>query len=332
MTTLLTGATGYLGNALLEKLLLSGEYVRVFCRFPDYLGKLATDPNVEIFQGDLEDPEDIAEAVCHVKRIYHTAAVVKEWVTDWNVFERINLLAWENIIRAAMAEKVERIVYTSSFMALGPSEKARDGDENLTHNPKHFHNQYELTKYLGHKKALEYVEKGAPIVVVCPGLIFGPGLLTEGNFAAGLVKQIADGTFSRLPGKGKTRWCFSYIDDVVKGHMAAMTKGEVGQSYILGGQNHSLAHFVYKVCEFSGLKEPRGSIPLWVVWSIAALMEKFARMAKTTPMITKGRAGVMKHHWAYQSGKALLDLGYTITPFDDALRNTIGWMKKDKLI
>lgn len=331
MTTLLTGATGYLGRAIFEMLAESGESLRVFCRFPDKLGPLADKPNVEVFQGDLEDPENIAEAVRGVKRVYHVAGAVKEWVKDWSVFETINVLAWENIVRAAMAQKVERIVYTASFMALGPTEQDRDGDESLIHDPKHFHNPYESTKYQAFINTKKYIEQGAPIVVLCPGVIFGPGPLTDGNFAAGLIKQLADKALPGVPGGGKTRWCFSYIKDVAKGHILAMEKGGVGQVYILGGENHSFGHFIDEVCAKTDIEKPKRNVPLWFLWVGAAMMEAYAKISGSPPMITRGRVGVMKHHWTYKSDKAIGEIDYAISPFDKALSDTLDWMKKESV-
>ena len=332
MTTLITGATGFLGSHLLELLNAKGEPVRVFARSPEKLGEMGQKENVQIIPGDLDDPEAIYEAMRGVKRVYHPAAAVYEWVKDWSVFERINVLAWENIIKAAISTGVERIVYTSSFMALGPSDEEGEGDETLIHEPDHFHNPYEKTKVEGYQVAQKFIEAGAPIVVLCPGVIFGPGPLTEGNFAVELIRQMANGELPGIPGKGKTRWCFSYVEDVANGHLAAMENGRIGETYILGGENRQFIELIDIVCNLGGITKPKKNIPLWIMTLGALAMELVAKSTGKAPMITRGRVGVMRHDWAYSSRRAVRELDYKMTDFGQAVAITINWMRKKGLI
>lgn len=331
MTTLITGATGYVGSAVLKLLLEKNERLRIFTRSPKKLEHLAGREGVEILSGDLDDPEDIGAAVKGISKIYHCAAVVTEWVTDPTVFEQINVLAVENLIKAALLENVGRIVYTSSFMALGPSGD-NTGNESLVHDPKHFHNIYERTKYNGYQTAKKYAEGGAPLVIVSPGVVFGPGPVTEGNFSVGIMQKIADKSMPALPGGGKTTWSFSFVEDVAQGHLLAMEKGTDGENYILGGENQPLSIFIESACDMTGIQAPKRSVPLFVLWLAAAGMELAAKLSKKPPMITKGQVGVMKHNWAYTSEKAEKELGYAITPFPQALLATVEWMMNNKLL
>lgn len=332
MTTLITGATGFLGSKVLALLNRRGEPVRIFARSPEKLGELGQSENVQIIPGDLEDPEAIYEAMRGVKRVYHIAAAVYEWVNDWSIFEQINVFAWENLVKAAMAAKVERIVYTSSFMALGPSDGSDKGDETLTHDPKHFHNPYEKTKFQGYKTALKFIESGAPIVIVCPGVIFGPGPMTEGNFIVEMIHQMAKGELPGIPGRGKTRWCFSFVEDVAKGHLAAMEKGRIGETYLLGGENKSLIELIDLVCTLGGIKKPKKNIPRWVMSLGAWGMELMANLTGKAPKITTGKVGVMKHDWAYSSQRAIRELDYEMTDFSQAVATTINWMREKDLL
>jgi farnesol dehydrogenase len=332
MTTLITGATGFLGGAVFRMFARSGQPLRALVRSTEDLPEAADYENVELFQGDLADPESIDEGVRGVKRIFHIAAAVKEWVDDWSVFEQINVLAWENLIKASLRNNVEKIIYTSSFMALGASDKMEAGDESLEHDPKHFHNPYEKTKLQGYRIAQKYIEKGAPIVCLCPGLIYGPGPLTAGNFAVNLIRDLAEGNLPGIPGGGKTRWCFSYIDDVAEGHLLAMDQGQIGRTYILGGENRTIVEFIDFVCKEAGLERPKRNIPLWFLTLGAAGMELAAKISGKAPRITKGRVGVMGHDWAYSSDRALAELGYKIRSFEEGLSATLQWMKEERLL
>lgn len=332
MTTLITGATGFVGSRVVSLLAETGEPVRVFGRSSEKLGRLLDLPNVEGFHGDLLDPEALSEAVRGARRIYHLAAHVTEWTTDPTLFEQINVMAWENLLKAAATGAVERIVYTSSFMALGSSDDGPIGDESLVHPPDHLHNAYEKTKYLGYLIARKYVEKGLPIVTVFPGVVFGPGPLTEGNFLVRLIGQLARGEVKALPGKGEKLWCYAFVEDVARGHLLAMEKGMVGEGYILGGDNLTLNAFVDKVCDAMQVKRPRRKIPLALMGLIARFMEAKSRFSGRPPAMTAGRVGVFKHHWAYTSDKAVRSLGYAITPFAKALPATLEWMRSETLL
>ncbi|MCC6156506.1 MAG: NAD-dependent epimerase/dehydratase family protein [Deltaproteobacteria bacterium] len=330
MTTLLTGATGFLGKNLLRELLSRGETVRVLVRSPEALG--VTHERLEVVPGDLRDDAALDLALAGAKRVYHVAAVVKEWVTDWSIFDRVNVDAYETLLKKAMAAGVERIVHTSSFMAIGHSDANQIADESLEHEPKHFHNPYERTKYLASLVTKRYLDKGAPIVTVLPGVIFGPGELTEGNIVLIMIRDMWAGKFPGIPGDGKKLWSYAFVRDVVAGHVLAMEKGQVGRAYILGGDNVSLDMLVDLAAERLGKKVPKRHIPLGLLSFSAFFMEKIAGMTGKPPMLTRGKVGVLAHNWAYDSTRAKNELGYTITPFEHALEESIRWMREQGVI
>jgi nucleoside-diphosphate-sugar epimerase len=332
MTTLITGATGFLGSTVLAKLIAAQTPVRIFTRSPDKLGPAVDNENVEVFHGDLVDPESVREAVRGVKRIFHIAAAVSQNWEDPALFDQINVLALKNLLRAADEQKVERVVYTSSFMALGPTDKIEPGDESLEHDPKHFHNLYEKTKYQALQVARDYAEKGGPIVILCPGAIFGPGPLTEGNRIAQLIRNLALEKISALPGGGKSRMSFSFIEDVANGHLLAMDHAQIGQTYILGGQNVTVREFVDRVCREAGLTCPKRGVPIFLASMRARWIENWARLTGVEPSVTPGKIGVMKHSWAYSSQKAIDAFGYRQTSFTDALTRTLIWMERGEML
>lgn len=332
MTVLLTGATGFLGRRILLKLREAGHKVRVLVRSPEKLGVLAADNDIEVLKGDLTDPEAIQAAVKGVDRIYHVAAAVTEWPKDWKVFDRVNVTAWENLIKASMEQHVSRIVYTSSFMALGSTDNGPVCDETLVRESGHFHNPYERTKVLGRLLTTKYIEKGAPIIQVCPGVIFGPGELTEGNLLVGMIRDMINGKFPGIPGNGEKLLSMAYIEDVAAGHLAAMEKGIEGETYILAGENITLNDLVDKVAQRAPIKKQIRHLPMWFASSSATVLETLAKIFHFRPQATKGRIEVFRHHWAYSSTKAEKYLGYAITPFDNALTETMDWMVSQGLI
>ncbi len=330
MTTLITGATGFLGGNLLRRLLADGGQVRALVRNPNDL-KIKSD-NLTVMQGDLRDVEAVERAVDGARRIYHTAAVVKEWVKDESIFERVNVDAYETLLKTAQRAGVRRIVYTSSFFALGRTDKDGVADENLRHEPDHFHSPYERSKFLAAKITAEYVDKGVPVVSVIPGFIFGPGPMTEGNMITAMLRDMGIGKFPGIPGDGEKLWTYSYVNDVVDGHVLAMQKGRVGQSYILGGENISLNEFVGIAGKHLKRKVKKRHISLRTLLITALIFEQIAKLTGKPPMITRNTAASLKHHWAYSTQKAVSDLGYTITPFEEAIEETVAWLREQEYI
>lgn len=330
MSVFLSGATGFLGGKLLKRLLEEGESVRVLVRKPSAFDLKSE--RLKIVQGDLCDPEALEEALGDASRVYHLAAAVKEWVKDWTVFERVNVDGFESLLKIAMARGVERVVYTSSFMALGHSDLRGVGDENLVHEAKHFHNPYEKTKHQAFLIGQDYLQRGAPLITVIPGVIFGPGELTEGNLIVQMLRDMAHNRFPGIPGDGKKLWSYAFVDDVVEGHLSAMRKGKIGERYILGGENISLNSFVDQARKHLGVKVPTRHLPLKLLDISAFFMERLARLTGKPPLLTRGKVGVLAHSWAYSSEKAVEQLDYRITPFEEALSLTIRWMRERNLI
>lgn len=330
MTTLLTGATGFLGKNLLKSLLADGERVRVLVRRPQALG--FAHENLDIVPGDLVDEAALDRALDGVTYVYHAAAVVKEWVTDWSVFDRVNVDAFETLLKKCVAARVERIVHTSSFMAIGHSDKDTVADESLEHEPGHFHNPYERTKYLASVISKKYVGQGAPIVTVLPGVIYGPGEMTEGNIVLQMVLDMARGKFPGIPGDGKKLWSYSYVEDVVAGHRLAMNRGRVGEMYILGGENITLNRLVAEASALLGKKVSTRHIPLGLLSFSAFFMEQAAKVTGNPPMLTRGKVGVLGHNWAYSCDKAVRELGYPVTPFAVGLEKSVTWLRDTGLL
>jgi len=280
----------------------------------------------------LTDPDSVAAAMKGARRVYHVAAAVKEWVRDWSVFDRVNVEAYESLLNIAMNEGVERIVHTSSFMALGHSDRDTVADETLRHEPDHFHNPYERTKLQASLLDEKYAQKGAPIVTVITGVIFGPGELTAGNLVVEMFIDMAKGKFPGIPGNGKQIWSYSFVRDVADGHILAMKNGKVGESYVLGGENITMNHLIASAANELGIKTPKMHLPLWLLTGSAFFMEQIAKLTGKNPMLTVGKVGVLGHHWAYSSQKAADQLGYAITPFPEALKITVDWLKESGLL
>ena len=313
---LLTGATGYLGSQIARELAHRGAPFRVLVRDP-----ARAPAKCEVVAGDLLDAEALRKALVGVDRVIHTAALVKVWVRDRREFHRVNVDGLKALVAAAAEAGVRRVVYTSSFIALGPSADANAG-EGLRH-PGGFSNEYEESK----ARALEWVRAEGfgnfPVVALLPGVIYGPGPRTEGNLVGGMIEQYLAGKFPGLLGSGHQRWSFSFNADVAAAHLAALERGSPGQEYVLGGDNRSLNEFFRLLGELSGVRRPVRHLPFAAGKIVGAVELAYAELFGRAPQLTPGVVEVFNHDWVYSSAKAARELGYRVSPLAEGLRKTL---------
>ncbi len=325
---LLTGATGYLGSGIARELARQGRPFRVLVREASRLRFDASATACQVAVADLADGESLGPALEGVTEVIHTAALVKMWVRDAAEFHRVNWGGLQNLLRAAAAAGVSRIVYTSSFMALGPSRDPSAGEGRAHRGP--FANEYERTKV----QALEWLRAEGfgqyPVIALLPGVIYGPGPRTEGNLVGRMIGQYLAGQFPGLLGSGEQRWSFAYREDVVAAHLAALERGQRGQEYVVAGDNRSLNDLFRLVGEISKVRRPVRHIPFWVGAIGGGVELARARLFGRPPQLTPGVVKIFKHDWVYSSAKAVAELGYRVRPLEDGLARTLavarnGW-------
>jgi farnesol dehydrogenase len=318
---LLTGATGYLGSGIARDLIARRSPFRVLVRDPQRLGFDPAANRCEVFCGDLRDRDTLRAALAGVQAVIHTAALVKTWVRDRRDFWRVNVEGLQNLLQAADRARVERVVYTSSFIALGPSADVNAG-ENL-HHPGPFSDPYEESK----ARALEWLRteglRRFPVIVTFPGVIYGPGPKTGGNLVGGMIDQYLAGKFPGLLGSGEQRWSFAFIGDVAAAHLAALEKGKPGEEYVLGGDNRSLNEFFRALADLTNARYGVRHLPFSVGKVAGAIELVRARWFGHSPQLTPGIVEIFKHDWVYSSAKAIRDLGYRVVLLEEGLKFTL---------
>ncbi|HET9480260.1 MAG TPA: NAD-dependent epimerase/dehydratase family protein [Candidatus Polarisedimenticolia bacterium] len=324
MRILLTGGTGFLGQRLASGLMAAGHQVRALVRL-DSPRRAAMAPGVESAPGDVTDPASLERAVAGCDSVVHSAALVKMWVRDRSAFDRVNVEGLNNVVEASRRAGVGRVLYTSSFIALGPTDGVVADESHARRSPG-FHNDYERTKAVADRLARDWAGRGAPLVTVYPGVVYGPGELTDGGL---MTKTIRDFMRRRVPylGTGRQRICYAFIDDVVRGHLLALDRGRPGGRYILGGSNASYRELFEILERLTGVPAPRLHVPFWVMGSVGRLLRWRAELFGIEPMITDQVVGVYRHDWAYSSDLAVRDLGYEMTPLEEGLRRTVAWLR-----
>jgi len=241
-----------------ERLLEAGDEVRALRRRTSDVSRLSG--AVSLVEGDVTDLGSLLKACEGCDRIFHTAALVKTWTRDPSDFDRINVQGTLNICEAARKQG-RQLIYTSSFFALGPTGPA-PVNEDHTRQTDTYCTHYERTKTLADIEVRKLMDQGLNAVVVYPGLVYGPGPLTQGNYVSIMVRDFLRRRVPGVPGDGAQRWTYAYIDDVVEGHLRAAEKGQPGARFILGGPVVSLDESFKVLSEITGLPAPRIHLPI----------------------------------------------------------------------
>ncbi len=325
MKVLLTGGTGFLGKAVARQLASRGHAVPVLARETSDLRGLPTD--IEVARGDVTASDSVRAAVDGCDALIHMAALVKNWAPDPARFEEVNVGGLRNAIAAAQGAKA-RLVYTSSFMAVGPAGP-EPADETQVHPGRRYCNDYERTKALADRAAREAAAVGADVVMLYPGVVYGPGELTDGNLVVQMIADHLRGRLAGVIGPGDRLWSYSFVEDVALGHALALEKGRSGERYFLCGDNATIGGLFGAVQQATQVAPPRVHIPYPVAAALGRLLWLWADVTGHPPMLTHGVVDVFRRHWAYSSEKAERELGYRITPLAEGVRRTVEWLRAE---
>ena len=323
MKVLLTGGTGFLGKNVARRLTAAGHEVRLLARGTSNLAELPA--GVEIVRGDVSEAESWHRAASGCGGILHMAALVKMWVPDRSEFDRVNVGGLRHALAAAKAAGA-RLVYTSSFIAVGPTA-AEPADEGHVHAMKSFRNDYERTKALADVVAREAAAAGQDVVLLYPGVVYGPGELTEANLVVKMIRDHLAGRMPALVGPGDRLWSYAFADDVAAAHVAALERGRAGERYFLAGENLTMVDFFDRLETLTGVPGPKHRIPYGVATLLGRAMHFWAELTGAAPELTHEVVGVFREHWAYDSSKAVAELGYRRTPLVEGLRATLDWLR-----
>lgn len=320
-----TGATGFIGTKLVNELVRKGHTVHALSRSSSNREGLNHD-RIRIVEGDILDRDSLERGMKGCSQVYHLAAYAKNWARDKSIFYRMNVDGMRNVFEAAKACKIKRVVFTSTIVAFGPTKRGVIGNEAMPRITDHYYTEYEETKSIAEREALDYASKRFPVVIVNPTRVYGPGKMTEGNSVSLMIDQYDRGLVPILLNKGVNVGNYVYVDDLVRGHILAMERGKVGERYILGGENVSLERVYRTVDEVSGKRHFQMNLPPSLAMVYANEERLKAQWLGLYPQITPGWVDTFLQDWVYSCAKAERELGYTITPFKEGVRNTYQWL------
>ena len=324
MRYFLTGATVFLGGVLARQLRAAGHQVVALVRDTGTAGALA-DLGVELASGDITDRTAMVGPMAGADGVFHCAAWYKLGARDKSMALAVNVEGTRNVLEVMKKTGVPKGVYTST-LAVFSDTGGRMVDERYRHLGASFISEYDRTKWLAHYEvALPMMQKGLPLVIVQPGVIYGPGDHSDVHRAwAGLL----DGTLRLLP--ERTAYCWAHVEDVAAAHVLAMEKGRPGESYIIAGPRHTFIEAVEIAARIAGVKAPSRRVSPAVLRAAAAILAPLDRLVplrgQLSPEYLRAIAGVT---YLGDNAKARRELGCAPRPLEEGLADTIAWEKQE---
>ena len=325
MTTLLTGATGFLGSALARELLKEGRKLKLLVRENTDTRNI-DDLDCEVFHGDLRDRDSLKTALVGCRSLYHTAAYYSLWSRDKKMIYDINVQGTRNILESALEADVEKVVYTSTVGCIGLSRDGSLANEEQPMNTETLCNDYKLSKYQAEQVAHELYGRGLPVVIVNPSTPVGPRDIKPTPTG----KIILDFLDRKMPAYIDTGLNLIDVADCARGHILAEEKGQPGERYILGNKNMSLKEILLALETLTGLKAPTIKMPYWVAYTAGLACEWFSNtITHQPPSVPLAGVKMARHFMYFDSSKAVRELGLPQNPVESALEQAVNWFKEN---
>jgi len=323
-----TGASGFVGSAVARALLAAGYRVRALVRRTSPRSNLDIE-GLQVAEGDMLDERAVARAVAEARYVFHVAADYRLWAPDPGEIVHNNVEGTRIVLRAAQAAGVERIVYTSSVATLRLNPDGVPADESEMLSQDRAIGAYKRSKVAAESLALQMASReGLPLVIVNPSTPIGPRDVRP-TPTGRIIVEAASG---RMPAFVDTGLNLVHVDDVAGGHLLALQRGRIGQRYILGGENVTLARMLEMIAGLVGRRAPRVRLPRRAIYPIAFASEAIARFTGREPFATLDGLRMAKYRMFFTSAKAQSELGYTARPVIEALKDAIAWFRQAGLI
>ena len=325
MTTLVTGASGFVGAAVVRALLAEGEHVRALVRASSDRTNLEGLP-VEIAIGDITDRSSLDPAIHGCRFVFHVAADYRLWAPDPRPMFAANVDGSLNVVESAAEHVVERLVYTSSVAVLGIHADRTPADETSPVSIADMIGPYKRSKYVAEEAVKRRAaELGLSLVVVNPSTPIGPGDVRPTPTG----RIIVDAATGRMPAFVDTGLNLVHVDDVARGHLLALERGVAGERYILGGDDLTLERILALVAKHCGRRPPRIRLPRTSVYPVAVISEIIARITGKEPRVTLDGLRMARKHMYFSSRKANRELGYRWREPEEAIVDALDWFRQN---
>ena len=327
MKALVTGATGFVGAAVARALLREGWEVRALARKGSDRRNLRHIA-VEVVEGDLNAPASLSPAVAGCEALFHVAADYRLGAFDPRELYRTNVEGTRNILDAARAAGVRRVVYTSSVATIGIPKDGTPGSEATPSTLEDMVGHYKRSKFLAEEAARDAVRAGSEVVIVNPSTPVGPGDVKPTPTG----QLVFDAAAGRMPAYVDTGLNIAHVDDVAAGHLLAFHRGRPGERYILGGEDMTLREILGEIAQLVGRKPPSIRLPSAVVMPIAYVAEAMARVTGRPTRVTVEGVRMARKLMFFSSAKAVRELGYQWRKPTQAFADAIDWFRAEGLL
>jgi dihydroflavonol-4-reductase len=326
--TLVTGATGFVGSWVCRALAQRGHQIRVLIRSTSNRRNLdGFQP--EIIFGDITDAATVARAMAGCRYVFHLAADYRVWVPNPKTMLRTNVEGTRNVMRAALAAGVERVVHCSSVAALGLNKDGTPANEDTPVNPKKIIGAYKKSKYLSEQVVRELIRaERLPAVIVNPATPVGMRDIKPTPTG----RMIVDAANGKIPAYMDTGLNLVRVEDVAAGHLLALERGRIGEGYVLGGENLMLQQILTMITQEAGRRPPFMKVTPCMVWPFAIIDELLARALGIEPRVTRDHLRMARNKMWFSSDKASRELGYAPGPIRPAIKEAVAWFMANHMV
>ncbi len=326
MTILITGANGLLGSNLVRELLTHGHRIRAFI-FPGEKTPTLHGLPIEKTEGNILHYEDLKAASHGIDAIYHLAANTSYWPSRDENVRRVNIEGTKNVLRLCKSINVKRLVYVGTANTFSFGNLANPGKEDTRYLGAKYGMDYMDSKYHAHQLVIAAVKEGIPAVIVNPTFMLG-GYDSKPSSGAMLMAVHAQKVVGYAPG-GRN---FINVKDAAYGIANALTKGSIGESYIIGNQNLTYKLAFKKMARAVEVAPPRFKFPKWAVllYGLIGTLQGWFANKKPTVSLPLARISCDEHY--YSSEKAVKELELPQTPIEVGIRESFEWLKTNKYL
>jgi dihydroflavonol-4-reductase len=322
MKAFVTGATGFIGASIVRELLKDGCEVRVLAR-PGSDRRNLAGLDIEIWEGDLSDRGSLIRGLSGCQMLFHAAADYRLWTRTPATMYDVNVGGTRTILSAALTAGVEKVVYTSSVGTLGNPGDGTPGNETTPVDFSQMVGDYKKSKFLAERAAEAFLEQGLPLVIVNPSTPVGPMDIKPTPTG----KIIVDFLNRKMPAYLDTGLNLLDVESCARGHLLAAQKGRIGEKYILGNENLTLARIFELLSEITGLKAPRVKLPYYPILMAAYANQALSALTGREPLIPLAGVQMAAKFMYFDTSKAVAELGLPLTPVKASLERAVAWFR-----
>ena len=321
MNTLVTGGTGFVGGAIVRELLARRHAVRVLARRTSATAPLET-AGAAIARGDILDRDSLVRALQGRDTLFHAAAIYDTWIPDQELLFQTEVQGTRNVLEAALAAGVERVVYTSTALSIG-ERRGETGTEQTPHRG-YFLTAYEESKFRAEQLVRTYSGR-LKVAILNPAAVLGPG---DRKPTGQAIIHVLNG---KLPALFDGVLTYVHVDDVARGHVLAAEQERWGERFILAARALTNRELFGIVCRLGGVRKPP-TLPGFLVGLFADVQEWRSRRSGGRPLLARGSFDIARHGFRADGSRAARELGLVYTPIEESLRAAVQWYWEQGLL